>query len=143
MSLDEYNHHARLGPMAGPPTNASQLAGQQAYDNAHRQLPQGGVYSTPSGPPGEIPKFLREGALRRGLWTMGIATVLSIVSGLLLRPGTNLSDGVIAVTAIAFIFGLFLTLCGVISKIAGLRKKPSITPASEATAAAAEHVDKR
>lgn len=142
MSIDDYNHHARLGPMAGPPTNASQLAGQQAYDNANRPMPQGGAYSAPSRPPGEIPKFLREGALRRGLWTMGVATVLSTVSGLVLRPGTNLYDGVVAVTAIAFVFGVFLTVCGVISKIAARRKQPSVTPAGQAPATPSKTGDK-
>lgn len=142
MSLDDYNRHATLGSLAGPPTNASQLAGQQAYDNAHRQVPQGGRYSAPSRPPGEIPKFLRVGALRRGLWTMGIAMVLSTVAGLFLRPGTNLYDGVGAVTGIAFIFGFFLAVCGVISKIAGMRKKPSVTNAVETPATSDEGVGK-
>lgn len=135
MSIDDYNRHATLGSLAGPPTNASQLAGQQAYDNAHRQPPPGGAYSAPSRAPGEIPKFLRVGALRRGLWTMVIATVLSIVAGVFLRPGTNLYDGLVALTSIAFIFGLFLAVCGVISKVAARRKQPSITPASEAPGA--------
>jgi len=143
MSLDDYNRHATLGSMAGPPTNASQLAGQQAYDNAHRQPPPGGAYSAPSRPPGEIPKFLRVGALKRGLWTMGIAAVASGVAGLVLRPGSNLYDLAGAITGVAFIVGLFLTICGVISKIAGLRKKASVTPASETPAATtAQSVDK-
>lgn len=141
MSIDDYNRHATLGSLAGPPTNASQLAGQQAYDNAHRQLPPGGAYSAPSRPPGEIPKFLRVGALRRGLWTVGIAMVLSTVAGLFLRPGTNLYDGVGAVTGIAFIFGFFLVICGVISKIAGARKKTSVTKAGETPVTSNESVD--
>lgn len=122
MFIDEYNRHATLGSLAGPPTNASQLAGQQAYDNAHRQIPQGS-YVPHSGKHGEIPKFLRVGALRRGLWTMGIAVLVSTVAGLFLRPGTNVYDAVGAVTGIAFLFGFFLVICGVISKVAARRRK--------------------
>lgn len=131
MSLDDYNRHATLGSLAGPPTNASQLAGQQAYDNAHRQMPPGSAYSAPSGPPGEIPKLLRVGALRRGLWTMGIAVLVSTVCGLFLRPGTNVYDLVGAVTGIAFVFGLFLFICGVIAKIAGARNKKAVAAAKD------------
>lgn len=142
MSIDEYNHHARLGPMAGPPTNASQLAGQQAYDNANRQIPQGTAYAAPSRPPGQIPKFLRVGALKRGLWLIAIAMVVAPISSMFLRPNSNMADFVGAVTILAFLLGVFLVFCGLVSKIAGMRNKKAVTPTSEASATPQEHVEK-
>lgn len=126
MSIDDYNRHATLGSLAGPPTNASQLAGQQAYDNAHRQIPHSGAPVRFSGTHGQIPKFLRVGALRRGLWTMGVSTLLSVANALLVRPGTVVYDAVSTLSIIAFVFGFFLVVCGVIAKVAG-RRKPEAT----------------
>lgn len=37
MSLDEYNRHSILGPVAGPATTVSAIAGQAAYEQAHGQ----------------------------------------------------------------------------------------------------------
>ncbi len=143
MSIDDYNRHATLGSLAGPPTNASQLAGQQAYDNAHRPMPQGGAYSAPSRPPGEIPKFLRVGALKRGLWLIAIAMVVAPITSMFLRPNSNMSDFVNAIMVFTFVLGVFLVACGVISKVAGARNRASVTNAGEASTAAKEGVDKR
>ncbi len=38
MSLDEYNRHAMLGPLAGPATTASSIAGRAAYDRTHQNV---------------------------------------------------------------------------------------------------------
>lgn len=37
MSLNEYNKHSMLGPLAGPATTAASIAGQEAYKQAHEQ----------------------------------------------------------------------------------------------------------
>lgn len=37
MSLNEYNKHSMLGPLAGPATTVASIAGQEAYKQAHEQ----------------------------------------------------------------------------------------------------------
>lgn len=45
MSLDEYNRHSTLGPIAGPATTAAASAGQEAYRNRTEPADAGGAGS--------------------------------------------------------------------------------------------------
>lgn len=48
MSIDEYNRHSTLGPMAGPVTSASAMAGQAAYQRDHEPRTGGEAAPPPS-----------------------------------------------------------------------------------------------
>jgi hypothetical protein len=54
MSLDEYNRHATLGPMAGPATTAAGMAGQQAFQRNNERPAASG----PAAPPPSLKALL-------------------------------------------------------------------------------------
>ncbi len=90
MSLNEYNKHSMLGPLAGPATTAASIAGQEAYKQAHEQP----VYVGGNGKP------LTVGG---ALWTLAALVVVAAagVAGAFLLP-ENLATiaGFIALMAV-------------------------------------------
>jgi hypothetical protein len=104
MSLDEYNRHATLGPLAGPATSASAAAGQDAYQRTH---PQPGVTGTDA--PAPTPRALL------GMLLLFAVVFLISLAGFVLLPKDSLPAiflaPVMAVSGLAFaIAGLFLAI---------------------------------
>lgn len=117
MSLDEFNRNATLGPMAGPATNAAAAAGQAAWQAANaRPAPGAPVTGAPvtgqSGSPGRPPRFLTEGAFRRGLIFVLAAAVGLTLLGAYVNPRHDLAPWLAAAAYLVFLAGLFQMVCG-------------------------------
>lgn len=103
MSPEDYNRHARLGPLAGLPRNASEMMGQAAYHEALRNAggfdPDGHTYAPHAET--EPPRWMMHHAFKRGLAFFlmarvidgarsGPAEVVSLICGLISIAGVIL-----------------------------------------------------
>jgi hypothetical protein len=97
MSLNEYNHHATLGPLAGPATTAASMAGQEAFKRAHEPPPP---------PTGDGAPLSRKAML-------GIA--LGVV--LLATPWSWLATGGFAVGGLLILLGIGAVAVGALRRV--------------------------
>ncbi len=112
MSLNDYNRHATLGPMAGPATSAAAAAGQAAYQRAHERPRESGA----GGGNAEMPG-LRASLLMLALF--GGIFVASVAMGLFVLPETGIAATIAA--GAALLSGLGFVIFGVIVGIEAVK----------------------
>jgi hypothetical protein len=113
MSLEDYNRHARLGPLAGLPRNASEMMGQAAYHEALKNAggfnPDGDTYAPHAKT--EPPHWMMHHAFKRGLAFFLVARVIMVVVTVMTdgaRSGpaevVNLICGLISIAGVILMF---------------------------------------
>ena len=119
MSLDEYNKHATLGPLAGPATSAAASAGQAAYETAnarptYHSAPSGGAAS--SAP--RRPRWMRRHPLARGAALLVLSQIAFVVVAAVTKPGSPVAD-------LLSLFLIVTSLIGIAGIIVGIRDRMS------------------
>ncbi len=106
MSLDEYNRHSTLGPMAGPATSASAMAGQAAWQRNNQPPAQAGA---------AVPRPTVQASLAM-LGTFAVAFAASLACAFVL-PGSLATVASFA----ALVSGLGLVILGIHLGIEGAK----------------------
>ncbi|WP_334129778.1 hypothetical protein [Sneathiella sp.] len=127
MSLDEYNKHATLGPMAGPATSAAASAGQSAYEAANARptyhaAPSGGA--APSAP--RRPRWMRRHPLARGVALLVISQIAFGIIAAVTRPGSPVADLLSLSLVITSLLGIAGILVGIRDR---MTRSKAVTPA--------------
>ncbi|WP_414900442.1 hypothetical protein ACMT1E_11780 [Sphingomonas flavalba] len=120
MSLDEYNRHATLGPLAGPATSAAASAGQSAYEASHARpqswAPAGSVSH---GPRPERPRWMRRNPLSRGIAIVLVAQAAFIAISMMTRPGSPVADLLSLGCIVMSVIGVIGIVVGVKDRVRG------------------------
>lgn len=133
MSLEDYNRHARWGPLAGVPQNASEREGQAAY---YDQLKKAGGFDADGGtyvPHAQTkpPRWMMQHAFKRGLAFFFGAQAVTLLVALFTGPArSGLAEFVSVVCALVSLAGVVLMICGVLNFITRKRRGGNADAAS-------------
>ncbi len=140
MSLDEYNKHATLGPLAGPATSAAASAGQAAYEAANARPT---YHAAPSGDAARAPKrprWMRRNALARGVALLVISQIAFGIIAAVTRPGSPIADLLSLLLIITSLLGIAGIIVGVRDRMS--RSKTVTTADNESQASSAQTTER-
>jgi hypothetical protein len=136
MSWEDYNRHARLGPLAGLPKNVPEKLGQDAYYEALKYAT--GVNSENPGPwvphaQTEPPRWMMQHAFKRGLAFFFGAQAVALALGLFAPARSDLVEFALGICALVELAGMVLMVCGVLNFITRRRRggKTGAAPSSQ------------
>ena len=134
MSLDEYNKHATLGPLAGPATSAAASAGQAAYEAANARptyhaAPSGDA--APSAP--KRPRWMRRNALARGVALLVISQIAFGIIAAVTRPGSPIADLLSLLLIITSLLGIAGIIVGIRDRMTRSKTVTAADNESQAT----------